>query len=135
MGAPWSPLIPLRSPPPVLPTLALLATMSTPTPTPPMPLTVLLLTTMALLFPLTPPRSMLLRLTTPLLVVLSTMGVSMASLPPDLWLTLMALLSLWSPLMLSTPVLSILPPTPAPKQQQQQQQCPTPSQLTLLDQD
>merc|ERR1712241_985845 len=114
---------------------ALLATMSTPTPAPPMPLTVWSLTTMAPLFPLTPPRSMLLRLPMPLPVVLSTLSVSMASSPPDLWLTPMALLSPWSPLMLSTPVLSILPPTPAPKQQQQQQQeCPTPSQLTLLDQ-
>merc|ERR1711990_563005 len=130
--APWFPLTPLRSPPPVLPTLALLATMSTPTPTPPMPLTVSLLTTTALLFPLTPPRSMLPRLPMLLLVVLSTLSVSMVSSPPDLWLTPMALLSPWSPLMLSTPVPSTLPPTPAPKQQQQQQQqCPTPSQLTL----
>merc|ERR1712241_1150759 len=112
---------------------ALLATMSTPTPTPPMPLTVWSLTTTALLFPLTPPRSMLPRLPMPLLVVLSTLLVSMVSSPPDLWLTLMVLLSLWSPLMLSTPVPSTSPPTPAPKQQQQQ--CPTPSQLTLLDQD
>merc|ERR1711899_452181 len=105
---------------------------------PPMPLTDLLLTTTVLLFPLTPPRSMLPRLPMLLLVVLSTLSVSMVSSPPDLWLTLMALLSPWSPLMLSTPVLSTLPPTPAPKQQQQQQQqqqCPTPSQLTLLDQD
>merc|ERR1712241_745503 len=114
---------------------ALLATMSTPTPTPPMPLTVWWLTTMALLFPLIPPRSMLPRLPMPLLVVLSTLSVSMASSPPDLWLTLMVLLSPWSPLMLSTPVPSTLPPTPALKQQQQQQQCPTPSQLTSLDQD
>merc|ERR1719445_1184435 len=109
--------------------------MSTPTPMLPMPLTVLWLTTTALLSPLTPPRSTLPRLPMLLLVVLSTRLVSMVSSPPDLWLTPMVLLSLWSPLMLSTPVPSTLPPTPAPKQQQQQQQCPTPSQLTLLDQD
>merc|ERR1719445_2202755 len=109
--------------------------MSTPTPMLPMPLTVWSLTTTALLFPLTPPRSMLLRLPMPLLVVLSTLSVSMESSPPDLWLTPMVLLFLWSPLMLSTPVPSTSPPTPAPKQQQHQQQCPTPSQLTLLDQD
>merc|ERR1712045_731715 len=102
--------------------------MSTPTPTPPMPLTVWWLTTTVLLSPLTPPRSTLLRLPMPLLVVLSTLSVSVASSPPDLWLTPMVLLSPWSPLMLLTPVLSTLPPTPAPKQQQQQQQhqCPTP---------
>merc|ERR1719281_512279 len=101
----------------------------------PMPLTVLWLTTTALLFLLTPPRSTLPRLPMPLLVVLSPLSVSMESSPPDLWLTLMVLLSPWSPLMLSTPVPSTLPPTPALKQQQQQQQqCPTPSQLTLLDQ-
>merc|ERR1719158_2681917 len=98
-----------------------------------MPLTLLWLTTTVLLSPLTPPRSMLPRSPMPLLEVLSTLSVSVVSSPPDLWLTPMALLSLWSPLMLSTPVLSTLPPTPAPKQQQQQ--CPTPSQLTLLDQD
>merc|ERR1719251_698838 len=99
-----------------------------------MPLTVWSLTTTALLSLLTPPRSTLPRLPMPLLVVLSTLSVSMESSPPDLLLILMVLLSPWSPLMLSTPVPSTSPPTPAPKQQQQQQ-CPTPSQLTLLDQD